>query len=351
MILNHSEYIIECHLNGRSALQKLEALSNKESRTLFVLAGGKKLVGTITDGDIRRGLLAGREISEGIDSFMNRDFKFILEGEVKTEVIRHFKGINIQLLPILTPEKELLKILDLKNARSVIPASALIMAGGKGERLRPLTDTMPKPMLNIGGKPILEHTIDRLISFGITKIFISVNYLKEKIMDYFGNGSMKGVEIVYIVESAPLGTIGAMSLIEEIQHEDILVLNSDILTDIDLEDFFLFYKEHGAAMAVASIPYNVNVPYAVLETNDHVIQAFKEKPSFTYYSNAGIYFLNSVLKDRIVKDKFFNATDLMDELIGSGKKLVHYPVRGYWLDIGRYQDYIKGQEDIKHLRL
>jgi NDP-sugar pyrophosphorylase family protein len=232
----------------------------------------------------------------------------------------------------------------------MLPAAALIMAGGKGERLKPFTDTIPKPMLIVGDKPIIEHNIDRLISFGITEIFISVKYLKEQIMDYFGDGSTKGVSIKYIIEDTPLGTIGALSLIENIKHEDILVMNSDLLTNVDLEDFFEYYQSHSAEMAVASIPYVVNVPYAVLETNHHEVKSFIEKPSYTYYSNGGIYFLKFSLKSALKSNEFFDATDLMNFVIAKNQNaLVHYPLLCYWLDIGKHQDYIKAQDDIKHL--
>ncbi len=224
------------------------------------------------------------------------------------------------------------------------------MAGGRGDRLRPLTDSAPKPMLKVGDKPILEHNLDRLISFGVSDIYISVKYMKEQIMDYFGNGENKGIKITYIEEDVPLGTLGALSLIEKLEHDDILVMNSDLLTNIDFEDFFNFYKSESATMALASIPYVVNIPYAVIQTDHHKVQSFSEKPSYTYYSNGGIYLMNAKLKGLIVRGEFFNATDLMDLVISDAKlSLVHYPLLGYWLDIGKHQDFVKAQEGIKHI--
>jgi NDP-sugar pyrophosphorylase family protein len=171
-------------------------------------------------------------------------------------------------------------------------------------------------------------------------------------MDYFGDGSSKGVKIKYIEEDEPLGTLGALSLIGDIEHDDILVMNSDLLTNIDFEDFYSFYQEQGAEMAVASIPYKVTVPYAVLETNDHKINSFVEKPTYTYYSNGGIYLFKYNLRDIFPRKSFFNATDLMDQLIANNtKSVIHYPLLCYWLDIGNQQDFLKAQEDIKHLQL
>jgi NDP-sugar pyrophosphorylase family protein len=204
----------------------------------------------------------------------------------------------------------------------------------------------------VGSKPILEHNIDRLISFGITEIFVSVKYLKEQIMEYFGDGTSKGISIRYIEENEPLGTLGSLSLIDKTKYDDILIMNSDLLTNIDFEDFFNFYKQTNATMALASIPYHVKVPYAVLETDEHQVSAFKEKPTYTFYSNGGIYLLRSGLKASLEKGIYFNATDMMEKVLtDNAYNLIHYPLLGYWLDIGNHVDYTKAQEDIKHLNL
>ncbi|MDB4921087.1 nucleotidyltransferase family protein [Mucilaginibacter sp.] len=349
-MLNYLEHILLQDEDARTALRLLDRLSSNISRTIFIIDNDNKIVGSLTDGDIRRGLLNGLEISQPIKYFMNKGFKFIHENESNLEIIKTLRKKGFDLVPVLNAEGSIKQIIDLSKTRTMLPAAALIMAGGKGERLKPFTDTIPKPMLIVGDKPIIEHNIDRLISFGITEIFISVKYLKEQIMDYFGDGSTKGVSIKYIIEDMPLGTIGALSLIENIKHEDILVMNSDLLTNVDLEDFFEYYQSHSAEMAVASIPYVVNVPYAVLETNHHEVKSFIEKPSYTYYSNGGIYFLKFSLKSALKNNEFFDATDLMNFVIAKNQNaLVHYPLLCYWLDIGKHQDYIKAQDDIKHL--
>jgi dTDP-glucose pyrophosphorylase len=349
-MINYQEHIILEQEEAREALRALDKLPGSVSRTLFIVNKENKLVGSLTDGDIRRGLLSGLEISQSVGCFMNKSFKFLKEKETNVEVIKSLKNSNLQLVPLLNEKGELNQILDLTQTRTLLPVSALIMAGGRGERLKPFTDTIPKPMLIIGNKPIIEHNIDRLIAFGVSEIIISVKYLKEQIMDYFGDGSRKGISIRYIVEGEPLGTIGSLSLVEKISNESILVMNSDLLTNIDFEDFFEYYKFHCADMAVASIPYAINVPYAVLETNQHKVKSFVEKPTYTYYSNGGIYLLKFSLKNVLKVNQFFNATDLMDFVINrDGNHLVHYPLLCYWLDIGKYQDYIKAQEDIKHI--
>ncbi|HEX6891882.1 MAG TPA: nucleotidyltransferase family protein [Chryseolinea sp.] len=351
-MIHYKQHIIFYNQDARSALRALETLPENASRTLFVLNADNKLVGVITDGDIRRGLLDGREISDPAARFMNTQFKYLKESKYSVDEIKKFKQSDIYLIPIVDDTFELIDVVDLKNIRSLLPLTALIMAGGRGERLRPLTDVAPKPMLKVGAKPIIEHNIDRLIKFGVSEIFISVNYLKEQLIEYFGDGSKKGISIKYIEEDKPLGTLGSLSLIETVAHDDILVMNSDLLTNIDFEAFFLFYKEHRAQMAVASIPYTVNVPYAVLKTNDHHIESFVEKPSYTYYSNGGIYLFDFELRKLIRSNTFYNATDLMNKLIADDvKNLVHYPLLCYWLDIGKYEDYRKAQEDINYISL
>ncbi len=343
------EHIISDQSDAREALKKLEFIPQNNSRTLFVVNVNNVMRGSVTDGDIRRGLLNGREISESIVSFMNTDFKVVKEDENIIQKIAETKKLGIIFFPIVDENNKILKILDLQVINTVIPATAVIMAGGRGERLRPFTDTVPKPMLIVGDKPIIEHNIDRLIKYGISDIIISVRYLSEVIMEYLGDGSSKGVNITYMHEDDPLGTIGALGLIKGIKTEHILLMNSDVLTNIDFEDFFNHYLSNSSSMCIASIPYQVQVPYAVLDIKDNQILSFTEKPSYTYYSSAGIYFLNKELQNYIPRNEFYNATDLMQNLISKGKKVVHYPMLNYWLDIGKHQDFMKAQEDVQHL--
>lgn len=349
---NMKQHIVNVKAEARVALRALDLLKDFVSRTLFVVNDDNKLVGSLTDGDIRRGLLNGLEISHPIEAFMNSKFKFLKNSHENMALIKEFKKNGYQMIPLIDNNNQLLEVIDLTKIKTILPVTALIMAGGRGERLSPFTDTCPKPMLKIGNKPIIEHNIDRLIAYGISDIYISVKYLKEQIMDYFGDGSAKGVKITYVEETEALGTLGALSLMENLTYKDCLVMNSDLLTNIDFEDFYNFYKASDACMSLASIPYVVNIPYAVLETEGTKVSAFSEKPTYTYYSNGGIYLMKADLKKYIDKGKFFNATHLMDILIADQEhKLIHYPLLGYWLDIGKHQDFMKAQEDIKHINL
>lgn len=350
-MVDQNQHIVNSEVEARQALRALEFLKYFVSKTLFVVNNENILVGALTDGDIRRGLLNGLEISQPINLFMNSTFRYLVASEDNFQTIKQYRNDGVVLIPLIDDKFRILEVLDLTRTKTILPIAALIMAGGRGERLRPLTQMTPKPMLKIGDKPIIEHNIDRLISYGIKDIYISVEYLKEQVMSYFGDGSGKGINIHYIEETEPLGTIGAISLIENFAYEDILVMNSDLLTNIDFEDFYDFYMEKNASMALASIPYKVTIPYAVLETLEEKVESFTEKPNYTYYSNGGIYLLKIALRELFARGKFFNATDLMDKVIATEEhNLVHFPLLGYWLDIGRHQDYLKAQEDIKHLR-
>ena len=179
--------------------------------------------------------------------------------------------------------------------------------------------------------------------------WISVKYLGSQIVDFIGDGHEKGISIKYIHEELPLGTIGSISLIPEFEHDHILVTNSDLLTNLDYEKFFIDFVNSGADMAIATIPYNVNIPYAIIETNLNVITNFQEKPTYTYFANAGIYLFKKDVVQFVPKETYFNATDLLNLLIKKNKKVISFPLRGYWLDIGKHEDYKKANEDIKFI--
>ena len=328
-----SQNIIYSHETVKEALYKINNVP--DTLTLFVLNKKGQIVGTLTDGDIRRGLVAGKSISEKVVSYMFKNFKYLPNNNIRLEKIKEFRIKGIKLVPLLGEDKNITGILDLTRKNSILPVDAVIVAGGRGERLRPLTDEIPKPLLKIGDKPILEYNIDRLASYGIDNIFLTVRYLGETIIEYFGNGEAKGININYVKEKTPSGTIGSVKLIKQFHSDYILVMNSDLLTTIDYEDFYKVFLEQNADMAVATTPYKINIPFAILEVNNKQILSCKEKPTYTYYSNAGIYLIKRKIIDLIPKDQPFDATDLIELLIKKGKKVINYPILGYWLDIGR----------------
>jgi len=332
------------------ALTILNELLYKESISrliLFVVDENDTVIGSLTDGDIRRALIKNQDLTQPVSEICNQEFIHSSESGEFID-LKTYRQQNIKMLPILNGSKKLVEIIDLDQTKSKLPLECIIMAGGRGKRLSPLTDTIPKPMLNLDGKPIIEHNIDRLISFGIKKLYISVKYLGEQIESYFGDGSSKGIEIEYIWENKPLGTAGAMSLVDNFKSDHVLLMNSDLFTNVDFEDLYLDLIKNNADMAVASTEYKVDIPYAIFETEENVVKAFKEKPSYIYHSNAGIYILKKELIEQIPKDTFYDITDLMEVLVSSGGKLIFNPIVGFWIDIGSPADYKRAQEFIKH---
>ena len=345
IIIDKEKSIIE----ALDKLNKILYISDVSRLILFVVDENERILGSLTDGDIRRSLVKDADINKKVSAVCNPDFIFEYEKDGYLD-LKTYRKKDIKILPILNKERKLIKIIDLEKTKSVLPLECMIMAGGRGKRLSPITDTVPKPMLPLGDKPIIEHNIDRLIGFGIQKIYISIKYLGEQIQEYFGDGSSKGIEIIYITEDKPLGTAGALSLVNQFESDHILLMNSDLFTNVNLEEIYLDLIKKEADMAIASTEYKVDVPYAVFETNEEKeVAAFREKPSYVYHSNAGIYMFNKDLISKIPKDEFYDITSLMEKILDDGGKIIHIPIIGYWIDIGSPADYKQAEEFVKHL--
>ena len=343
-----TDVLIHKNKNLVEGLQRLNKLRNLSRLILFVIDDNHKVVGSVTDGDIRRSIIAEQNLQKTLGEIANPDFKRLYQTD-SYQSFEKYRKLDIKILPILNSEGILVDLIDLESTQAKLPLEAVIMAGGRGKRLSPLTDTIPKPMLQLGSKPIIEHNIDRLISFGIKKIYISVKYLGEQIVDYLGDGNQKNINIEYVWENEPLGTAGALALIDNLTTEHILLMNSDLFTNVNFESLYLKLINENADMAVASTEYKVDIPYAVFETKAGKITNFKEKPRFIYHSNAGIYILKRSLISKIQKNKYCDITDVMEQLVTEGGKLVYDPIIGYWIDIGKTVDYEHAQEFIKHL--
>ena len=329
------------------ALQKLNKIEDVSRLILFVTHDNGSVLGSLTDGDIRRSLSNEGDVMKKVEDICFRNFVFEYD---KKEFLnlKSYRKKDIKILPILDKDNRLLGIIDLEKTKSILPLECVIMAGGRGKRLSPLTDSVPKPMLLLGDKPIIEHNIDRLISFGIKKIYISVKYLGEQIESYFGDGSSKGIQIEYIWEDEPLGTAGALSLVNDFKTDHILLMNSDLFTNVDFEEMYLKLISKNADMVIASTEFKVDVPFAIFDTENSKVKGFEEKPSYAYYSNAGIYIFKKEVLDIIPKNKFIDITDVMDKLLAQGSDLIHNPLIGYWIDIGNPKDYKNAQESLKH---
>ena len=341
------KYTIDKCATIKEALVRLDGLSN-DVLTLFVM-DGMRMVGTLTDGDIRRAIIRGIPLDVHVEQIMNVDFKFIRPKEKNVQKIREIKSTGIQLLPCLGEGGELIEVYNLKKKKSLLPIDAVLMAGGKGERLRPLTEKTPKPLLPVGDKAIIDHNIDNLISYGVENIHVTTNYLAEQLESHFER-ERQGVRVVCVRENEYLGTIASVKLIPNLKNDDVLVMNSDLFTNIDYEDFYRHFIEKNADMSVAAIPYSINVPYGIFDLDGRNIKGVMEKPTYNYYANAGIYLIKRDILNLIPDGQFFDATDFMDLLISAGKTVIRYPLVGYWIDIGKSEDYKKAQEFIKHIR-
>ena len=343
-----SYYYIRGNKTLVEALTQIEKLSG-DAQTLFVVNEAEQLQGVLTEGDIRRALIHGTSLNAFVEEVMNRKYYFFHEGHIDIATFKEKRKLGALLIPIIDNAGRIVEIVNLSKYVSMLPIDAVLMAGGKGERLRPLTEKTPKPLLPVGDKCIIDHNIDRLINYGVKNISVTVNYLKEQIEDHFmeprGN-----VQVHTVREPKYLGTIGSIKFVPRFYNETILVMNSDLFTNINYEDFYLHFKEHNADMSVAAVPYSVQVPYGIFKIeNRRDITGLVEKPTYNYYANAGIYLIRREALDEIHNDAFFNATDLIEKLIVEGKKVIRFPLNGTWIDIGNPQEYQKAKDLVKHL--
>lgn len=343
------KHIAHIDLSVREALKKLDELAS--DAILFLVNDSNELLGSLTDGDLRRGFINNLGFADHLSKFLQPNPKYIQHGKYNLKEIIALREKFFTVFPVVNTHMQIINVVNFRYQKSYLPVDALIMAGGRGERLRPLTDTIPKPLLKVGEKSIIEHNIDRLNTYGVDDIWISLRYLGQQLVDYFQDGSEKTIRINYVWEENALGTAGALSLIDNFNHDHILLMNSDLLTNIDFEDLYLFLEKQQADLAVVCIPYQVNVPYAVMETQEKTVTGLKEKPTYTYFSNAGIYLMKREVLEFVPKNEPFNATDLIELLIKNNKKVVAYSMLGYWLDIGKHEDYQKAQYDINQIKL
>ena len=343
-------YIIYQNQTLLGALNRINALQT-DPLVLFATDDEDRMVGTLTDGDSRRALIAGRSLNDPVSLIVNRNYRFLTDGvDYDVRNLHVQRRMKVRLLPILDKEHHIIDIIDFERYQTKLPIDAVIMAGGKGERLRPLTEKTPKPLLKIGDKCIIDYNVDNLIRCGVEHISVTVNYLKEQIEAHYEQ-PRDGIKIQTVREPQFLGTIGGLQFVPHFYHNTILLMNSDLFTNINFEDFYLHFEENQADMSAVAVPYSISVPYGIFDI-DHKreIKGIFEKPTYNYYANAGIYLIRrEMLEKYIPKDTFFNATDFMEKLISEGRKVIRFPLSGYWIDIGNKQEYQKAQDLVKHL--
>lgn len=323
-------------------------------RMAVVVARDGHLLGTLTDGDIRRHLLAGGSLEAPVSKAMNPHPHTVEIGSPDGYIKDMMRRGNVIAMPLLDKTGKFLRLVHLMDleqeegdsqvcAASLGFSFAVIMAGGEGTRLRPLTEDIPKPMVEIGGAPLLERQIQRLAKVGISRVYISVNYLSHIIEDYFGDGRDFGIEICYLREQEKLGTAGALSLLPEHPERSIMVMNGDILTTSDLDSLYSFHMNHGAKITVAAIDHRVDIPYGVIRADGPFITGIDEKPSERFLCNAGIYAVSPEALKLLPEDKYSDMTDLIDACFAINLPVAVFPVHEYWNDIGTPDDLEKAR--------
>lgn len=340
-------HIIDIHATILQALEQLNALTDGVM-TLIVTDREGHVSGTVTDGDIRRALLGGATLQTPVEEAAHKDFSSV-GPDTPVDRIKQARLKGIRLLPVIDNAGKLVDTLDLTKVETILPLSAILMAGGKGERLRPLTLTTPKPLLEIDGMPIIDYNVRNLSRAGITDVTVTTRYLASQIIDHFSK-PVFGIDVKCVVEENPLGTIGAASLISRSDEGDTLVMNSDLLTTLSLEEMFLLHKTEKSDVTIAAIPYSVSVPYAILATDGREVRSLEEKPTYSYYANAGIYIFSNRLLNSILPGTPTDAPELIEKAISEGGKVVFFPIDGTWIDIGSPADFRHAEELMRHHR-
>jgi dTDP-glucose pyrophosphorylase len=313
----------------------------------LVVDADETLLGTITDGDIRRAILKMVPLTDAVTAIMNANPISGAAGQSRASLLTLMRSRRIHQLPILDSHGHVLDLMLLEDLiQSDRPDNwVVLMAGGLGTRLRPLTEDTPKPMLKVGSKPLLEIILDNLIKQGFHRFYISVNYLGEVIKDHLGDGSRLGVDIRYLDETKRLGTAGPLSLIAAPLDKPLVVMNGDLLTKVDMRRLLAFHTEHDARATLAVRDYEFQVPYGVVRVEQNEVVAIDEKPVHSFFVNAGIYVLEPEVVGGIPKDTFFDMPTLFERLMAEGRKTVAFPVREYWLDIGRMDDFTQANRE------
>lgn len=334
-----SRHTVSGEATIRETLTALNELSG-DSMTLFAIDGDGKLIGSVTDGDIRRALIDGHTTEDKVRDIAFRKYISLTSDaspEERYHTVAHARERLINLLPVTT-DGILSDILDLRKIKSAIPADAVLMAGGRGERLRPLTLDTPKPLLKVGEKPIIDYNIESLQSYGVKDIYVTVNYLKEQIIDHFSDRKWQG-RVHCIEEPCRLGTMGSVALIDSLHQDYVIVMNSDLLTNIDFERLWQHHVDSGAVLTMATVPYAVSVPFAILKTKGDRVIGLEEKPTFNHFANAGVYIIDRKVLGSIRRGKYLDAPDFVESLIAKGLKVSHFAIDGTWIDIGSPDDF------------
>jgi dTDP-glucose pyrophosphorylase len=338
--------------------QAMVCIDQACSGLALVVDEQERLLFTVTDGDLRRAILHGLSLETTLASWAdevaeqgNRRPTTAKAGTPAAELLRLMDAEVIQHVPILDASGRVVDVARRADfVAEPLDLKALVMAGGEGRRLQPLTGATPKPMLPVGDRPLMEHTVSQLRDAGITHVSIATHYKAERIVEHFGNGAKFGVQIDYLNEESPMGTAGALTLAEP-WESTLLVMNGDIVTRLNYRQMLHFHRDAGAVMTVAVRQYDVKVPYGVIETEGIEIRRLKEKPELQFFVNAGVYLLEPGVRAHLEPGQRLDMTSLIDRLLAAGQRVVSFPVSEYWIDVGQHDQYEQVQTDIKQGRL
>jgi dTDP-glucose pyrophosphorylase/predicted transcriptional regulator len=326
-------------------LETLNCIDRNAKGIALVVENDLRLLGTVTDGDIRRAILSGSPLDSRISEHMQRNFIPVGLAAGRAEVLDLMRARSIEHIPIVDLKGKLVGLHVMREIIGAVTRSnwAVIMAGGRGERLRPLTEKVPKPMLRVAGRPILERILLHLVGYGIREIFISVNYMCEIIEGHFRDGSAFGCNIRYLHEDKPLGTAGALSLLPEIPLNPVLVMNGDLITQADIDAMLKIHSCEANAITVGVREFSQQVPFGCIELRNGMVHSIVEKPVISKIINAGIYVLSPDVFRIIPKKTNYLMTTLLEESLNLGHRVGVYPVEEEWVDVGRHEELLKAR--------
>jgi len=329
----------------------LEIIDKSSKQIALVVDKEQKLLGTINDGDIRRGFLRGLGLEESIETIYFRTPTVANINDTKARIVWLATSKKIHQIPLLNDSGVVvgLDILDELVSNNKKSNKVILMVGGLGTRLRPLTENIPKPMLIVGNKPILQTIVENFAEYGFTNIVMCVNYKSNIIQKYFGDGSNFGVRIEYILEEKRMGTAGALSLLKEKPDEPFFVMNGDLLTNVNLEHLYQYHISTNSAATMCIREYDFQVPYGVVDIKESKIISIKEKPIHKFFVSAGIYILNPEVLQCIPKNEFYDMPTLFEKLIELEQNTLSFPIREYWLDIGRIEEYERANQEYRNV--
>lgn len=337
--------------SGASILEAVRLLDNSAYAIVCVTDANGCLLGTVTDGDVRRGLLRGIGLSESVNTVMNMQPISAPENTASTNLLQMMDRHDIRQIPLLDANGVIVGLevnLSLQERRTQ-QSAVLLMAGGMGKRLLPLTESCPKPMLKIGSKPVLETILERFIECGFNRFYISVNYMAHVITDYFGDGSKWGVSIEYLHEESTLGTAGPLGLLSGAVSHPILVMNGDVLTKVDFRKLLDFHDRQNSFATMCVREVEIKVPYGVVTSDGSHIRSIEEKPVHRFFANAGIYVFDSSALTQIPQGQNYNMDIFIQKLIAEKRPVNAFPLREYWLDIGRIDDFQQAEYDFQNI--